>query len=68
MYIYMEWKWLISLQAYKSLQSYSGHLMSFLFLNKCLLSYIIKLLVFINGGNILRMNKCHHIKNNFKIR
>ncbi len=31
----------------KSLQPYSGNLMSFLFLNKCLLSYIMKLLVFI---------------------
>ncbi len=38
--------------AKKSLQQYSGNLMSFLFLNKCLLSYIMKLLVFINGGNL----------------
>ncbi len=25
---------------------------TFLFLNKCLLSYIMKILVFINGGNL----------------
>ncbi len=31
--------------AYKSLQAYGGNLMSFLFLNKCLFSYIMKLLV-----------------------
>ncbi len=41
---------LTSLQAYKSLQPYSGNLMSVLFLNKCLLFYIMKLLVFINGA------------------
>ncbi len=37
--------------SYKSLQQYSGNLMSFLFLNKCLLYYIMKL-SFINGGNL----------------
>ncbi len=51
-YIYMEWKLLINLQANKFLQPYSGNFMSFLFLNMCLLSYIMKLLVVINGGNL----------------